>query len=56
MQETSIPPDLGFVVEWQMADDASLVVDLAAAESEARLPNDVDEHRVGGGGLRSVVA
>ena len=56
MQETSIPPDPGFVVEWQMADDAPLVVDLATAESEGMLPDDVDEHGVDGGGLRSGVA
>ena len=32
MQETSVPPDPGFVVEWQLADDTGAVIDLSTAE------------------------
>jgi hypothetical protein len=44
MQETSLPPDTGFVVEWQLADDAGTVIDLSAAESEVLLPADAELH------------
>jgi hypothetical protein len=40
MQETSIPPDPGFVVDWQLADDPARVIDLSAAESEVILPDE----------------
>jgi len=40
MQETSFPSDAGFVVEWQMSDDRSVVIDLSTAESEMVLPDD----------------
>jgi hypothetical protein len=40
MQETSSPPDPGFVVEWQLADAVGVVIDLSAAESEVFLPDD----------------
>jgi hypothetical protein len=40
MQETSIPPDPGFVVEWQLADDAGALIDLSAAEAEVVIPDD----------------
>jgi hypothetical protein len=39
MQEMPLPPDAGFVVEWQLSDDDP-VVDLSAAESEVILPDD----------------
>jgi hypothetical protein len=32
--EESIPSDSGFVVEWQLADDADSVIDLSMAEAE----------------------
>ena len=34
-----MPPDAGFVVDWQLADD-SPVIDLSTAESEVILPDD----------------
>ncbi|HEV8625215.1 MAG TPA: hypothetical protein VG034_12215 [Acidimicrobiia bacterium] len=40
MQETSLPPDTGFVVEWQLADDAGTVIDLSTAETDVFLPDD----------------
>jgi hypothetical protein len=45
MQEMPNPPDAGFVVEWQLAEDAP-VLDLATAESEVILPEEA------GAGLR----
>jgi hypothetical protein len=39
MQELQLPPDAGFVVDWQMADDGP-VIDLSTAESEVILPDD----------------
>ena len=42
MQETSIPPDPGFVVDWQLADDAGGLIDLSAAEAEVVLPDDAE--------------
>jgi hypothetical protein len=42
MQETALPPDPGFVVEWQLSDDEQ-VIDLSTAESEVILPEDADE-------------
>jgi hypothetical protein len=40
MQQTSAPGDAGFVVDWQLSDDPSAVVDLSTAESEVFLPLD----------------
>ena len=40
MQETSSPPDTGFVVEWQLDDDTGAMVDLSAAETEVFVPDD----------------
>jgi hypothetical protein len=40
MQDTSGPPDPGFVVEWQLADDGGRLVDLSAAEAEVVIPDD----------------
>jgi hypothetical protein len=37
-----MPADQGFVVEWQLADDAGRVVDLSAAEAEVVLPDTVE--------------
>jgi hypothetical protein len=34
--EESIPSDFGFVVEWQLADDADAVIDLTMAEAQVR--------------------
>jgi hypothetical protein len=42
MQETPVPPDAGFVVDWQLSDDPPIVIDLSTAESEVYLP--VDSH------------
>ena len=39
MQETPLPLDAGFVVDWQISDDGP-VVDLSTAESEVILPDD----------------
>ena len=39
MQEMPLPPDTGFVVDWQISDD-SLVIDLSTAESEVILSDD----------------
>ena len=38
MQEMALPPDTGFVVEWQIADEGP-VVDLSSAESEIVVPD-----------------
>ena len=40
MQETSVPPDAGFVVDWQLNEGASVVIDLSTAEAEVILPAD----------------
>lgn len=40
MQETSLPPDAGFVVDWQLSEDSSVVIDLSTAETEVVLPVD----------------
>jgi len=40
MPESAIGPDLGFVVDWQLVDDAGRVIDLSTAESEVILPDD----------------
>ena len=40
MQEMSLSPDAGFVVEWQLADE-SPVIDLSMAESEVILSDEV---------------
>lgn len=46
MQEMAKPPDtavlldLGFVVEWQLADDTPTVIDLSMADDEVLLPDD----------------
>jgi hypothetical protein len=42
MQETALPPDPGFVVEWQLS-DGEQVIDLSTAESEVILTEDADE-------------
>jgi hypothetical protein len=34
--EESIPSDSGFVVEWQLADEANSVIDLSLAEAQIR--------------------
>jgi len=34
MQETPLPPDAGFVVEWQLSDECEVLIDLSTAESE----------------------
>ena len=34
--EESIPSDLGFVVEWQLAEEADAVIDLSMAEAQVR--------------------
>jgi hypothetical protein len=39
MQDMPLPPDSGFVVDWQMPEEGP-VVDLSAAESEVILPDD----------------
>jgi hypothetical protein len=41
--QTSRPPDPGFVVDWQLDDDAPVIVDLSAAESEVILPEESTE-------------
>ena len=40
MRETSVPPDAGFVVDWQLSEDNSVVIDLSTAETEVHLPVD----------------
>ena len=40
MQELAIGPDPGFVVDWQLPDDAGRMIDLSTAESEVILPDD----------------
>jgi hypothetical protein len=40
MQEMSMPPDAGYVVDWQLNEDAPVVIDLATAETELVLPDD----------------
>ena len=40
MQETPLPPDAGFVVDWQISDDREVLIDLVTAESEVVLPVD----------------
>lgn len=40
MQETSLAPDAGFVVDWQISEDRSDMIDLSTAESEVVLPDD----------------
>jgi hypothetical protein len=42
MQETALPPNPGFVVEWQLS-DGEQVIDLSTAESEVILTEDADE-------------
>jgi len=39
MQEKALPPDPGFVVEWQL-DDEGPVIDLSMAESNLNLPEE----------------
>jgi hypothetical protein len=43
MQGTKRPPDTGFVVDWQLDDDAPVTIDLSTAEAELTLPEDADE-------------
>jgi len=51
MEETFVPPDPGFVVEWQLA-DVTEVIDLSESEAEIVLPAGAERAgRVGGGGL-----
>jgi hypothetical protein len=38
VRETFVSSDAGFVVEWQLADDADNLIDLAGAESLADRP------------------
>ncbi len=38
MQEMAFPPDAGFVVEWQLVDDSSTLIDLSTAERDVVLP------------------
>jgi hypothetical protein len=45
MQETSTPPDPGFVVDWQMDDDAGRLIDLSAAEAEVVLADTAEATR-----------
>jgi hypothetical protein len=33
---------MGFVVEWQLADDAPVVIDLSTTEDDVVLPDDAD--------------
>ena len=40
MQEMAAPPDTGFVVDWQLSDDAQDELDLSTAESEVLLTAD----------------
>ena len=40
MRETPLPPDAGFVVDWQISDDRQVLIDLSTAESEVVLPVD----------------
>jgi hypothetical protein len=45
MQELPLPPDTGFVVEWQIADDGPVIdlssdIDLSTAGSEVNLTAD----------------
>jgi hypothetical protein len=40
MQETSVPPDPGFVVDWQLFDDSGELIDLSTAETEIVLPDE----------------
>ena len=40
MRETSLPPDTGFVVDWQLADDAGTVIDLSTVEADVFVPDD----------------
>jgi len=35
-----MPPDAGFVVDWQLNEDSSAVIDLSTAETEVILPVD----------------
>ena len=51
MDETRLPPDSGFVVEWQLADGAGEVIDLSESEAEIVLPAGAE--RLGGVGGRS---
>jgi hypothetical protein len=39
MEETSLPPDTGFVVDWQLSDERSALIDLSTAETEVILPD-----------------
>jgi hypothetical protein len=40
MQETSVPPDSGFIVDWQLSDEAPVLIDLSGAEPEVVLPDE----------------
>jgi hypothetical protein len=40
MQELPVPPDAGFVVDWQITDDSPVLIDLSTAETEVILPDD----------------
>ena len=39
MRERAVPPDAGFVVEWQLAEE-SPIIDLSTAESDLILADD----------------
>ncbi len=45
MQEKPLPPDAGFVVDWQISDGGQVLIDLSTAESEVVLPVDVSMRR-----------
>ncbi len=43
MHGTSRPPDPGFVVDWQLDEDAPVHIDLSTVEAELILPEESDE-------------
>ena len=38
--QTSLSPDAGFIVDWQLSEDSSVVIDLSTAESAVTLSFD----------------
>jgi len=53
MQETSIPPDAGFVVDWQLTDDCEVLIDLSTAETEVVLADGAEQRSSRGVGRRA---
>jgi hypothetical protein len=40
MEKTPVPPDPGFIVDWQIAEGAAVTIDLSSEDADLVLPED----------------